>query len=109
MHTSNKSVSDYTTSRYTNALSSGYLGGHRNGSLCSGPKKFYTFTLGNSTQSRGELAGSKSTVQLLLHDFHGSKIRLTSRTWVWRYHNSIAGGASKSIPSRKVSPVQNPP
>ncbi|GFY29142.1 hypothetical protein TNCV_4722701 [Trichonephila clavipes] len=48
-------------------------------------------------------------MQLLLHNFHGSKIRLTSRTQVYLYHKSLAGGASNQVPSRKVSPVQNPP
>ncbi|GFT62048.1 hypothetical protein TNCV_3812121 [Trichonephila clavipes] len=43
-------------------------------------EKSYTFTLDNSTPSLGEFAGSKSTVQLLLRNFHGSKIRLTWRT-----------------------------
>ncbi|GFW01445.1 hypothetical protein TNCV_5030951 [Trichonephila clavipes] len=38
------------------------------------------FTLGNSTPSLDEFAGSKSAV--LLRNFHRSKIRLTSRTQV---------------------------
>ncbi|GFW88286.1 hypothetical protein TNCV_820421 [Trichonephila clavipes] len=41
------------------------------------------FDLGNSPPSSGELDGSQSVVQLLLRNFHGSKIRLNSRT---QYH-----------------------
>ncbi|GFX35280.1 hypothetical protein TNCV_100871 [Trichonephila clavipes] len=38
------------------------------------------FDLGNNTRNSDELAGSQSTVQLLLRNFHGFKIRLNSRT-----------------------------
>ncbi|GFT68484.1 hypothetical protein TNCV_2204051 [Trichonephila clavipes] len=37
-------------------------------------------TLGNSSPNLDEFAGSKSAMQLLLRNFHRSKIRLTSRT-----------------------------
>ncbi|GFW54877.1 hypothetical protein TNCV_2655161 [Trichonephila clavipes] len=39
------------------------------------------FDLGKSTPSSGKFAGSQSAVQLLLHTFHGSKIRLNSRSF----------------------------
>ncbi|GFX31758.1 uncharacterized protein TNCV_170911 [Trichonephila clavipes] len=80
----------------------------RNGNIISGRiscsvEKSYTFTLGNSTPSLGEFAGSKSTAQLLLRNFHGSKIRLTSRT---KYHFPIV---DRDPDRSRISPIRNPP
>ncbi|GFV86590.1 hypothetical protein TNCV_4184451 [Trichonephila clavipes] len=66
----------------------------------------YTFTLGNSTPSLGEFTGSKSAVQLLLRNFHGSKIHLTSRTKLYLCRPS--GTVDRDADCCAAAPGSNP-